>query len=610
MIRRDFLQGAAIGLGGLALGCQHLSSSKKKLANKSIQTMPVYGFGGHTSKAQALGHKLRNPSARHSLLTQKAFDQGDTYDLIVIGAGISGLATAHHYNRLCRSQAKILVIDNHSEIGGHARRNTFQYKAQNFIAQGGSYTLEDIEETSEEVLLFFNQIGLDLDRLANFKDNAIYERFRLSSAVLCDPRHFGHQQPSWHLGFHSNSYEKIFASMPISKKIQMDLTKLYDSREDFCPKGQNKQEYLRSISWAEFITQRMNLDPLCTKFANLYASDLCGLGSDAISAYDAFDIGPGFFGMGGKGFFKNRQNVLQYAYQPTHRFPDGNFTIAKMILKQLIPQSIYGNSMEDIFCNAIDSSQLNAPSQKIQIKLNSLATELIHDYKYKNQVRVKVISPDHKAYYLRCKHAVVATWGSIAKHIVPELKAQQKQALSNYAHTSALYINILLKQWRPFANLGANEFYLPDGYCTWMSLSDPIKLGSYQPVYHPDHPIILSMYKYLYRPGLAPLKQMRYGRHEIEQKSFADYEREIKNELNYLFAPMGFDASRDIAGIMINRWGHGYNFFKGSLPHNSYEDGRRSLDRISFAGADSGGEAWLQAAVAQGIRAAEEQFFD
>jgi spermidine dehydrogenase len=200
----------------------------------------------------------------------------------------------------------------------------------------------------------------------------------------------------------------------------------------------------------------------------------------------------------------------------------------------------------------------------------------------------------------------------VAKHVVPDLPEGQRRALEEYRYSSALYINVLLTHWRPIADIGAFEMYWPSGYCTWMHVSDPLTVGDYRPDYHPDKPTILSMYKYIYHPGLDPGEQMKLGRYEMEQKSFEEYEREIRRELSHVLGSHGFDAARDIAGITVNRWGHGYNYFKApgsksSLETPPYRAGRVQHGRISFCGADAGGTPWTQAALVQSWRAVREQ---
>jgi spermidine dehydrogenase len=213
---------------------------------------------------------------------------------------------------------------------------------------------------------------------------------------------------------------------------------------------------------------------------------------------------------------------------------------------------------------------------------------------------------------VRARHVIMTGWGSVAKHIVADLPEEQRRALEEYRYSSALYINVLLKHWRPIADIGAFEMYWPEGYCTWMHVSDPLSVGSYRPEYHPDKPTILSMYKYIHQRGLEPREQMQLGRYEMEKKTFEEYEREIRTELNHVLGSHGFDAAKDIAGITVNRWGHGYNYFKEPGPRETLESppyrvGRQKLGRISFAGADAGGTPWTQAALVQAWRAVHEQ---
>jgi spermidine dehydrogenase len=227
-------------------------------------------------------------------------------------------------------------------------------------------------------------------------------------------------------------------------------------------------------------------------------------------------------------------------------------------------------------------------------------------------VAVTYVEPSGRLATVRASRVIMSGWGSVAKHVVPDLPEDQRRALEDYRYSSALYINVLLKQWRPIAGIGAFEIYWPDGYCTWMHVSDPLRVGEYRPDYHPDRPTILSMYKYIYHPGLEPAEQMKLGRYEMEQKPFEDYEREIRLELNHVLGPHGFDAARDIAGITVNRWGHGYNYFKepgpkAKLEHPPYGIGRRQHGRISFCGADAAGTPWTQAALVQSWRAVHEQ---
>ncbi len=363
------------------------------------------------------------------------------------------------------------------------------------------------------------------------------------------------------------------------------------------------------MSWERFVRDKMGLGDDVIRFINLYSTDLIGLGCDASCALEGYNVGPGFFGMGGEGFYE-KDGILRYGYQPVNRYPDGNHTIARQLLKGMLPKVLSGDaSMEGVFNAEVHYDELDRKDNRVRLRLSSMVVRIEQG---KETVTVTYVEPDGTLHRVQAKHVIMAGWGSVAKHVVPDLPEEQRRALEEYRYCSALYINVLLKNWRPIADIGAFEMFWPDGYCTWMHVSDPLTVGTYRPDYRPDKPTILSMYKYIYKPGLDPTEQMRLGRYEMEQTDFQQYEREIRRELNQVLGAHGFDAARDIAGITVNRWGHGYNDFhvpgpKSRLDNPPYRAGRAQLGRISFAGADAGGTPWTQAALAQAWRAVHEQ---
>jgi spermidine dehydrogenase len=363
------------------------------------------------------------------------------------------------------------------------------------------------------------------------------------------------------------------------------------------------------MSWEKFVREKMGLGDDAVRFVDLYATDLIGLGCDAASALEGYAIGPGFFGMGGEGFYEEG-GMLKYGYRPVNRYPDGNHTVARQLLKGILPSAITGeNTMEGVFNGEPRDEELDRSENRVRLRLSSMVTRI---QQKGETVDVDYVRQDGKGWRVRARHVIMTGWGSVAKHVVPDLPEEQRRALEEYRYTSALYINVLLKHWRPISDIGAFEMYWPEGYCTWMHVSDPLSVGDYRPEYHPDKPTILSMYRYIHQRGLEPREQMQLGRYEMERKSFEEYEREIRSELNHILGAHGFDAARDIAGIIVNRWGHGYNYFKEPGPKETlesppYRAGRQKLGRISFAGADAGGTPWTQAALVQAFRAVHEQ---
>jgi len=588
--RRDFLQGMALAV-----------------AAPRLQPGPNGGLSGQTPRAMTLGHRVRDGA-----LPAEIVDTGETYDLVVVGAGIAGLGAAYlYYQEAPRGKVEpsILVLDNHDEIGGHARRNVMEYGGQRLIAPGGTFALEDVEDSPEEALEFFRRIGLDPARLALYRDPKFRERFDLSPAVAFDSRVFGGARTTWVNGWNETPYEEFFSRAPLSEAARRELVELYTTRKNYLSDARELEAELHSMSWEKFVREKMGLGDDAVRFVDLYSTDLIGLGCDAASALEGYAIGPGFFGMGGEGFYE-ADGMLKYGYQPVNRYPDGNHTVARQLLKGILPNAISGeNTMEGVFNGEPSDGELDRSENGVRLRLSSMVTKIRQQG---DIVKVDYLKADGRARRVRARHVIMAGWGSVAKHVVPDLPEEQRRALEEYRYSSALYINVLLKHWRPIADIGAFEMYWPEGYCTWMHVSDPLSVGAYRPEYHPDRPTILSMYKYIHQRGLEPREQMQLGRYEMERKSFEKYEREIRSELNHVFGAHGFEAARDIAGLTVNRWGHGYNYFKepGSretLESPPYRAGRQKLGRISFAGADAGGSPWTQAALVQAWRAVHEQ---
>lgn len=585
--RRDFLQGVAL-----------------TVAAPRLRPEPVDGFQGQTPAAMALGHRVRDGE-----LPAEVVDTGETYDLVVVGAGIAGLASAYLYYQEAPREPSILLLDNHEEFGGHARRNVMEYGGQRLIAPGGTFALEDVEDSPEEALEVFRRIGLDPARLVEYRDPKFRERFGLSPAVVFDSRVFGGARTTWVNRWNEIPYEAYFARCPLSEAARKDLVLLYTTRKNYLRDSKELEAELHSMSWEKFVREKMGLGDDAVRFVDLYSTDLIGLGCDAASALEGYAIGPGFFGMGGEGFYEEG-GMLKYGYRPVNRYPDGNHTVARQLLKGILPNAITGeNTMEGVFNGEPRYEELDRRENRVRLRLSSMVTKIRQDGE---TVDVDYVQRDGMARRVRARHVIMTGWGSVAKHVVPDLPEEQRRALEEYRYSSALYINVLLKHWRPIADIGAFEMYWPEGYCTWMHVSDPLSVGDYRPEYHPDKPTLLSMYKYIHKRGLEPREQMQLGRYEMERKSFEEYEREIRSELNHALGAHGFDAARDIAGITVNRWGHGYNYFKEPGPKETlesppYRAGRQKLGRISFAGADAGGTPWTQAALVQAFRAVHEQ---
>ena len=603
--RRDFLQGLAVGLAAAAApGCMRDSASEPPSERPEATGS---GLRGQDMRSMELGHLVRD---QRGARFPDGEQTGEEYDLVVIGAGIAGLSSAYVYDRERGGKARILILDNNDEFGGHARRNTFVIDGRTLIAHGGTYALEEVEDAPLPAQDMLRSVGVDLGRLKSFRDERLFEKLGLSRAIFFDPRQHPGIRPTWLNRFYDISYEEFFARAPIAEEARRELVELYTTRKNYLAGVADRAAVLAGMSWERFIRDVMGLGDHALRYADLYAADLVGLGCDAVSAEKGFEYGPGFFGMGGPGF-RDKGGIIQYAYDPSYRYPDGNHTVARHFLKKLMPDAIVGeDTMEGVFNGRVRRDRFDRPESRKRLRLRSAAVCVEHVGPRDDAAGVTVdyMEENGRIRRVRARGAVVAAWGMMAKHIVPELGKEQRAALAEYRYCACLYINVLLRNWRPIAEVGAYSMQLPGGYCTWMEVADPLAVGDYRPVYHPDRPTVLSMYKYLYTRGLPPTEQMQRARRAIQNKPFAQHEREIRSELQLMFGPWGFDAKADILAITINRWGHAYNFFAPDPGHTSpYERGRARLGRISFAGADAGGIPWTLAAMDEAHRAAHEQ---
>ncbi len=591
--RRDFLQGTALALAAPGL------------VRAQGQAHPPSGFEGQDDPSTECGHRVRD--GIYQTLPSEIVDTGEDYDLIVVAASLAGLASAYVYQKERGGEAKVLLLENNDNFGGHARRNTFRWKNTTLIVNGGTYDLEAPERAPAEAAEIFDDVGITAERLVAFRDPDYRKRFGLSSTAFFDSRIYPGIRPQFVHGFHDIPWEEFFAKSPLSEEVKRELVTLYTTRKNYLPGVEEPYRALASMTWEEYIRDKMGLGDNAVRFSDIYATDLGGLGCDGLAGTYGWELGPGFFGVHGEGFYDDN-GFMRYGYQPIHRFPDGNHSVARHLLKKLTPNAIDGpDTVEGVFDGQIHPDRFDTAGSNVRLRLQSTVIQ-VKELDGGSRGEILSAAPDGSVHSVKARGAIVAAWGMAAKHIVPDIPDAQRKALGQYNYAAALYINVMLRQWRPIAEAGAFEMYLPGGYCMWMHPLDPLHVGDYRPEHHPDKPTILSMFKYLRTPGLPPEDQMKLARYELEKKPFEDFEREIRSELEHILGPWGFDPAKDILAITVNRWGHGYIVFPhASVDAPPQEAGRERVGRVSFAGADAGGEPWTQAALQQAHRAAHEQ---
>jgi spermidine dehydrogenase len=348
---------------------------------------------------------------------------------------------------------------------------------------------------------------------------------------------------------------------------------------------------------------------------------LFGVGIDAMSAQDAWGFGfLGFRGLNlepGAGKGMNRDIIPnEEAEKYFYHFPDGNASIARLLVRKLVPDVLPGNSVEDLITTKANYAKLDAESSPVRIRLNSTAVRVRHVGQADSAKEVEITySRLGKLYTVRAPHVVLACWNMVIPYICAELPDRQKEALHSAAKVPLLYTNVALRNWAAFQKLGAMAVYAPSCYHTYFRLDLPVSIGDYHCSTQPDEPIVIHMLKTPCKPGLPARDQHRMGRIELFTTEFETIERKIREQLARTLGPGGgFDPARDIAAITVNRWPHGYAYEYNSLWDKFWLEGgelpcevaRKPFGRIAIANADAGAYAYVDGAIDQACRAVQE----
>jgi spermidine dehydrogenase len=632
--RRDFLNGVAVTAGAsilpphVAAALQHDIDLEKSSA---YYPPALTGLRGSHVGAFEVAHSLRDGDFWKK--AGKPADTGETFDLIVVGGGISGLSAAYFF-RKANPNARVLILDNHDDFGGHAKRNEFTVGERKLIGYGGSFSIESPAPYGSVAKALIEELGVDVSGFPKHIAREIYSSRGLVPSVFFDKETFGSDVLTVNplpVGGTQNEgddtperqkiWDRFLADAPLSEKAKSDLVRLRHG-DDYFPglSSDAKKARLATISYASYLTDVARVDPQIVKLYQNAPQALFGLGIDAVSAQDAWGFGfLGFRGLklepgAGKGM--NRDVIpSEEAEKYFYHFPDGNASIARLLVRRLVRDVLPGNSVEDLITTKANYAKLDDESSPVRIRLNSTAVRVQHVREAASAKQVEVTySRSGKLYAVRAPHAVLACWNMVIPYICAELPERQKQALHSAAKVPLLYTNVALRNWNAFQKLGAMAVYAPNGYHTYFRLDLPVSIGDYHCSTTPDEPIVIHMLKTPCKPGLPARDQHRMGRIELFTTDFETIERKIREQLGRTLGPGGFDPARDIAAITVNRWPHGYAYEYNSLWDKfwleggelPYEVARKPFGRIAIANADAGAYAYVDGAIDQAWRAVGE----
>lgn len=612
--RRDFLNGVAIAIAAGLAPAALLGSRDAAAAYPPADT----GFRGSQPGSYDVAHGMRD-GKRYGLDKVKA---SESADLVVVGGGISGLAAATYW-RARRPKARILVLDNHPDFGGHARRNEFRVDGRLLLGYGGSESLQSPSTLwSDDAKAFIASLGVDLGRFETAFDRKLYPSLGLSRGVFFTREAYGADKlvtgdPMRMVAddippdrMNARTVEAFVADFPLPAASRAKLVDVYVStRDPLAGKSvEEKEEYLDKISYRDWLLRHWELDEPTADVFYGRTLDFFAAGTDAISAREAFDTGyPGFLGVG----VKRDEDAAKEMDEPyIHHFPDGNSSLARLMVRKLVPGVAPGSTMDDIVTATFDYDKLDRPGAPTRIRLDSTVVAVRNR---DGGVDVGYVR-DGKLVRVRSGACILAGYHMMIPYIMRELPKRQRDALSMNVKAPLVYVKVAVRNWKPWVARGVHEISNPSGFYSRLKLDYPVSLGDYRFARGPDEPMVLHLVHVpvVKGSGIDLRTRLRAARAQLYATPFETFETKARDELTRMVGPGGFDANRDIVAITVNRWGHGYSYSGSTLDDKEGDDeripalARKRAGRVAFANADANWEPYAHAAIDQGHRAVDE----
>lgn len=619
--RRDFLNGAAMAAG---MGLLSPTEAFAQAVSIAEVEAPVYyppllnGMRGSHPGSFEVAHAL-------AWAGEKPFEYeklDEHYDLIVVGAGISGLSAAHFYRKKMGTKARILILDNHDDFGGHAKRNEFQYKGRMLLGIGGAQNLTAPDGYSLIAKGLINDLGIDTNAMrANTANDFAMGNFGANNAlsVLSENGRLT-VNGNWALSQQGQGdYEGMVNELPLDDAEKGRLIEFFSGDRDYLDEMSltEKLEYVSSTSYGTFLTERVGLQAETVTILDAVVRVNNGFTGWSHSVLEAILYGSG--GLQSMGwlastahsmFMNSAEDLFSAEY-----FPDGNSSVARLLVHKMIPNVAPDTKgFVDIAVSRFDYDELDRESNNVRLRLNSTAVGARNtdsdgvEVDYVRNGEAQRVSAD------RC---ILACYNSLIPLMCPELPEEQKEALKYGVKIPLTYANVLLDNGRAFSKLDASLITCPMDPFTMISTAPLTTTGGFEPPRSPDDPMVVFM---MANPAPAPTEGQtvrdvcRIGRALIYATSFESYEQQIREQLQSMYGEHGFNHETDIKAITVNRWPHGYAYWPqmlddpewepGQAPH---EVGRRQFGRISIANSDAHAYPMLEVAVESGWRAVQEQ---
>ena len=630
--RRDFLDGVALMGGAAALSPLHVfgEHSQDELSG-GVYPPTLAGLRGNHPGSYDVAHALARGGQRPT-----QFEEVDyVYDLVVVGAGISGLTAAYLFRKGFGPEAKILLLDNHDDFGGHAKRNEFNTNGRTLLGVGGSLNLEQAamgaaaRSLLEEIGVDFTSLRRSIEPDYMIHDVMSPHGLYLTASVYGTDRAMNGQ---WNLTWAgAGDFQSAIRSLQLPPSDEQGLINLISGEQDFLlgMSAQEREQFMHSTSYERFLSEHVGLSPEAVQITEPWIKALFGVSVASVSIYEALYSGaPGAAALlppapeapdvdtaNGEAQDPEAQNPDAedsgaYRYP---LYPDGNASVARLLVRHLIPRVTAGNTEENIVTSTFDYAQLDREGAPVRLRLNSTAVNVRNRDDGLAEASYVVAG---KAQTVRAKHCILAGYGGMVPHLCPELPPAQKENLAYGVKVPFICTNVLLRSGASIRKAGVSGYQCPGSFYSLVATAPPVSQGKFQPPTQVDDPLVVWMIHAAAPPatgGQSSRDLYRLGRHQLLSMSFEDIEAATLSQLEGMFGATGFNAETDVEAITANRWAHGYAYEymelhdpawpEGEAPH---ELGRAPIGRISIANSDSEAHAYVQSAVDAAIRAVEE----
>jgi spermidine dehydrogenase len=615
--RRDFIHD--LGLASLGLGLPLSAGLQSAVADAPAAYYPPIrtGLRGSHPGSFEVAHAL----ARENKVFDQFRELDESYDLVVIGGGLSGLAAAYFYRKRHGADAKVLILDNHDDFGGHAKRNEFHQGGPMRLAWGGTVNMEYTKYSATAKGLL-DELGIDIPRLLQDYDfNWRSSATGLQHATWFDRQSYGRDALLPGVAPGRMSPGELAAQVdriPISEPARVALRGFLLHREDVLSgkTDQQKRAYLRATSYRDFLREHFAMPDEATQVFSAATMGFWGVRAESLSVVECLETGlPGAHVLG-----DFAQSVVDADDGPSASamFPDGNSSIARLLVRSLIPRAFPGMAAGadpfDIVTADLDYGQLDQAPAPVRMRLAATA---VHAENTAGGPGVAVRYVQEGEVLGVCgKHAVLACYNNIIPSLCPQLPEAQKSALRLCIKRPLVVVNVALRNGLALQRSGISSAYLPGRLCQNVHLVTGINVGDYRPRWRPEDPCIVQFYGAVGAPqpeGLTISQQNQAGRALLLGMSFADHEREVRTVMTGIWGASGFNPAEDILAITVNRWPHGY-----ARDHLDLEDpawnadpppnvvGRQTFGNIAIANSDAGADAYTHTAFDQAWRAVNE----